>query len=117
MTVTNALASLAVRDLKASTTWYEALLGKGSHPMTEVVEWQLGGGGGLQLYEAPERAGQGSCTLIVSDIDALANKLRESGHAREVEPTRNDAVDTIMIDDPDGNSIAFAMPKDDQLVR
>jgi catechol 2,3-dioxygenase-like lactoylglutathione lyase family enzyme len=117
MTVTNALASLAVRDLEASTRWYETLLGQGSHPMTEVVEWQLDGGGGLQVYEAPDRAGQGSCTLIVSDIDEIAERLHTSRLAVDAEPSRNDRVDTIMIKDPDGNSIAFAMPKDEQLLR
>jgi glyoxalase/bleomycin resistance protein/dioxygenase superfamily protein len=117
MTVTNALASLAVRDLEASTQWYEVLLGKGSHPMTEVVEWKLERGGGLQVYEAPDRAGRGSCTLIVSDIDELAERLHQSGLAADAEPTRNDRVDTIMIKDPDGNSLAFSMPKDEQLVR
>ena len=115
MTVTNALASLAVRDLEVSTRWYEVLLGEGSHPMAEVAEWQLEQGGGLQVYEAPERAGQGSCTLIVSDIDEIAQMLQASGLAADVEPARNDRVDTIMIKDPDGNSIAFAMPKDQML--
>jgi predicted enzyme related to lactoylglutathione lyase len=115
MTVTNALASVAVRDLEVSTKWYETLLGTGSHPMAEVVEWQLEQGGGLQVYEAPERAGQGSCTLIVSDIDEIARQLHESGLAADVEPARNDRVDTVMIKDPDGNSIAFAMPKDQTL--
>jgi glyoxalase/bleomycin resistance protein/dioxygenase superfamily protein len=115
MTVINALASLAVRDLEVSTKWYETLLGPGSHPMAEVVEWQLEQGGGLQVYAAPERAGQGSCTLIVSNIDEVAQRLKESGLADDVEPARNDRVDTIMIKDPDGNSIAFAMPKDQML--
>jgi hypothetical protein len=32
--------------------------------------------------------------------------------APDAESTRNDAVDSIMINDPDGNSLAFAMPKD-----
>jgi predicted lactoylglutathione lyase len=117
MTVTNALASLAVRDLEASTTWYERLLGKGNQPMAEVVEWQLEDGGGLQVYEAPERAGRGSCTLIVNDIDEIAQKLRSSGLAADAQPARNDRVDTIMINDPDGNSIAFAMPKDQTLAQ
>jgi predicted enzyme related to lactoylglutathione lyase len=115
MTVTNALASLAVRDLEASTKWYEPLLGKGSQPMAEVVEWQLEHGGGLQIYKAPERAGQGSCTLIVNDIDEIAERLRSSGLAIDAEPARNDRVDTIMINDLDGNSIAFAMPNDQTL--
>jgi catechol 2,3-dioxygenase-like lactoylglutathione lyase family enzyme len=117
MPITNALASLAVRDLETSKTWYETLLGEGSQPMAEVVEWQLPRGGGVQIYAAPERAGHGSCTLIVSDIDEVATQLRESGQATDVEPSRDDRVDTIMITDPDGNSIAFAMPKDEQLVR
>jgi len=111
MTVTNALASLAVRDLEVSTRWFEMLLGEGSHPMPKVVEWQLEQGGGLQVYTAPERAGQGSCTLIVSDIDEIAERLQATGLAGDVESARNDRVDTVMVKDPDGNSIAFARPK------
>jgi hypothetical protein len=117
MTITNALASLAVRDLAASSRWYEKLLGPASQPMAEVKEWQLERGGGLQIYELPERAGQGSCTLIVSDIDEIAQQLRSTGLAADPETARNDRVDTIMVKDPDGNSIAFAMPKDAMLVR
>ena len=117
MTITNALASLAVRDLTKSAEWYEKLLGPGSRPMPEVVEWQLDGGGGLQVYSAPDRAGRGSCTLVVSDIDELAQLLLSTGLAPDAEPVRNDRVDTVMIKDPDGNSIAFAAPKVDTLVQ
>jgi hypothetical protein len=116
MTITNALASLAVRDLTSASQWYEKLLGRGSRPMSEVVEWQLARGGGLQIYAAPERAGRGSCTLVVDDIDEIAQRLRSRGLAPDAVPARNDRVDTIMVADPDGNSIAFAMPKDDSLV-
>ncbi|HKY16651.1 MAG TPA: hypothetical protein VJM33_17125 [Microthrixaceae bacterium] len=35
----------------------------------------------------------------------------------EAEPSRNDRVDTIMIKDPEGNSIAFAEPTDPTLAR
>jgi predicted enzyme related to lactoylglutathione lyase len=115
MTITNALASLAVRDLEDASPFYEQILGPGSHPMEEVVEWTLERGGGLQVYRGPERAGRGSCTLIVDDIDEIARRLNDSGIAANVEPVRNDRVDTIMIKDPDGNSIAFAMPKDETL--
>jgi catechol-2,3-dioxygenase len=115
MGITNALASLAVRDLAASSQWYEKLLGRGSQPMSEVMEWQLERGGGLQIYQLPERAGQGSCTLIVANIDEIAHQLRSDELADDPEPVRNDRVDTIMIKDPDGNSIAFAMPKDSTL--
>jgi len=117
MPITNAFAALAVRDLDASSSWYEKILGPGSQPMSEVVEWQLAGGGGLQLYSGPGRAGQGSCTLIVTDIDEIAEQLDAAGVAPHIKPTRNKAVDTVMIKDPDGNSIAFAMPKDSSLAR
>jgi hypothetical protein len=84
--------------------------------MAEVSEWQFGGGGGLQVYALPERAGQGSCTIVVDDIDEMARMLRTSGIAPDAEPVRGERADTVMIKDPDGNSIAFAVPKDDQLV-
>jgi len=117
MTISNALASLAVRDVATSTRWYETFLGPASHPMSELSEWHLDGGGGLQVYAAPERAGHGSCTLIVSDIDEIASHLRATAVAPDAEPTRHDLVDTVMIRDPDGNSIAFAMPKDAALTQ
>ena len=111
MTINNALASLAVTDLDRSSEWYERLLGPGQRPMEGLVEWQFDDGGGLQVYRGPDRAGQGSCTLVVADIDEIADQLRTSRLAEDVAPNRNDRVDTIMIKDPDGNSIAFAAPK------
>lgn len=112
MTIVNALASVAVRDLESSTGWYERLLGPGSQPMAEVVEWQLEGGGGLQVYSAPERAGHTSCTLVVTDIDEMVQLLHASGLAPDAQAMLGEKVDTVMVTDPDGNSIAFARPKD-----
>jgi len=117
MTIANALASLAVRDLESSAQWYEKLLGSGSQPMPEVMEWQLERGGGLQVYRAPDRAGLGSCTLIVTNIDEIVELLHSTGIAPDAEVARDDRVDTVMIKDPDGNSIAFALPKDPTLAR
>jgi predicted enzyme related to lactoylglutathione lyase len=117
MTITNALASLAVGDISTVSAWYERLFGPGTRPMPEVIEWQFDGGGGLQVYSGPERAGRGSCTIVVSDIDETARMLESCGAASNVEPARNDRVETIMIKDPDGNSIAFAMPKDETLAQ
>ena len=117
MAVMNALASLAVRDLEVAARWYELLLGPGHQPMAEVLEWQFEGGGGLQVYELPERAGHCSCTLVVNDIDEVADHLQSKLLSDQVEPSRNDRVDTIMIKDPDGNSIAFAAPKDPTLAQ
>lgn len=116
MIATNALASLPVRNLDTAKDWYDRLLGPGSQPMDEVVEWQLERGGGLQLYVSPERAGFGSCTLVVNDIDDVARQLQAIGVAPP-EPTRTDRVDVIMVQDPDGNSLAFAVPKDPSLIQ
>ena len=71
MSIDNAIASMAVKDLKTAITWYEQLLGKppDSLPMPEVAEWKFPRGGWLQVYQLPERAGHGSCTLAVSSID------------------------------------------------
>ncbi|MFN8026555.1 MAG: VOC family protein [Acidimicrobiia bacterium] len=117
MTITNAFASLAVHDLEVARPWYEQLLGPASQPMPEVLEWTLGRGGGLQVYRLPERAGQGSCTMIVDDIDDIAGQLRKTGLAPDAEPVRSEQTDTVMVKDPDGNSIAPAVPKDPTLAR
>src|SRR5687767_7291829 len=65
VTIKNALASIAVKDLAAAVRWYEQVLGKppDSRPMPEVAEWKFERGGWLQVYMLPERAGAGSVTL------------------------------------------------------
>lgn len=115
MTVRNALASVAVRDLARATAWYEELLGQAaSHPMAEVAEWQFEGGGGLQVYHLPGRAGSCSATLAVDDMDAELAKLRKLNVHVEQFP-ENKRVRLVMIKDPDGNSIAMAQALDPKL--
>ena len=68
MTIRNAIASLAVRDIARALGWYERLLARpaDSRPMPELGEWKFEGGGWLQLYQGAERAGSGSVTLAVT---------------------------------------------------
>jgi hypothetical protein len=68
MSIDNAIASVAVKDLAAAVAWYEALLGRAadSTPMPEVAEWKFPRGGWFQVYQLPERAGNGSVTLAVT---------------------------------------------------
>jgi predicted enzyme related to lactoylglutathione lyase len=116
MAIENALASVPVRDVDAAAAWYGQLLDQpAERPMDEVAEWKFGGGGGLQAYEAPHRAGGGSVTLAVSDLDHHAAVLREAGIDAQV--VGNDLVKTVMVKDPDGNSIAFAEATDPSLLR
>ena len=109
MTIDNALASVAVKDLKAVTVWYEKLFGRpaDSSPMPEVLEWKFERGGWLQVYQLPERAGGGSCTLAVSSIDRVIAHLQSLGIDTS-QRTSGAKVKTVMILDPDGNHLAFA---------
>ena len=109
MSIKNALASVAVNNLSSAVQWYERVLGKppDSRPMPEVAEWKFERGGWLQVYQLPERAGAGSVTLAVSNIDDHVNQLTKLGIDTS-ERSSGAKVKTLMITDPDGNHIAFA---------
>jgi hypothetical protein len=84
--------------------------------MPEVAEWHFERGGGLQLYQLPERAGAGSFTLVVNSIEEQIAHLRKL-HIDTSNRIANDKVKTCMITDPDGNHIAFAEAIDPGLAR
>ena len=109
MSIENAIASVAVKNLKSAAAWYERLLGRpaDSTPMPEVAEWKFPRGGWLQVYQLPERAGHCSFTLAVSDIEEIIVNVENLG----IDPKQRDSgrqAKTLMIVDPDGNHIAFA---------
>jgi predicted enzyme related to lactoylglutathione lyase len=114
----NVLASVAVRDLKAAMTWYGTILGRSadSMPMPEVAEWKFERGGWLQVYQLPERAGSGSFTLAVSDIEGEVRRVRALG-IDTAQQSSGENVKTLMIRDPDGNHIAFAEAQDHSMAR
>ena len=117
MTIDNALASVAVKDLDRAVAWYAKLLGStGKRPMPEVAEWTFPRGGGLQVYKGPDRAGHCSFTLAVSDIEEQVRKL-EAMKVDASQRSSSDRVKTVMVNDPDGNSIAFAQALDPSLAR
>jgi predicted enzyme related to lactoylglutathione lyase len=109
MSFENVLASMAVSDLHEALKWYESVLGRGpdSTPMPELAEWKFTGGGALQVYELPERAGHGSCTLVISHIREHIAKLDALGIDTR-QQTHDEKIDTVMIVDPDGNHLALA---------
>jgi predicted enzyme related to lactoylglutathione lyase len=118
MKIDNAIASVAVRNLNAASAWYEKLFGRpaDSTPMPEVAEWKFERGGWLQVYELPERAGAGSCTLAVSDIAAIIANLQSLGIDTS-QSSSGAKVKTVMITDPDGNHLAFAETIDPRMAR
>ncbi len=118
MSLDNAIASLAVKNLATAVTWYEALLGRtaDSTPTPEVAEWKFPHGGWLQVYQLPERAGSGSCTLAVSGIEEVVAHVEKLGIDAS-ERSSDAQVKTLMIVDPDGNHIAFAEALDKTTAR
>ena len=117
MSIMNALASVAVRDLSSATKWYEKLLGRtASRPMPEVAEWSFQRGGWLQVYQLPERAGAGSFTLAVSSMEEQIARL-EKLNIDTSQRTSGEKVKTLMITDPDGNHIAYAEAMDPNLAQ
>jgi catechol 2,3-dioxygenase-like lactoylglutathione lyase family enzyme len=113
MSINNALASVAVKDLQTTVSWYEKLLGRpaSSRLVPDVAEWKFLGGGWLQVYQNQERAGTGSVTLAVSNIEQQIAALDKLGIEAGV-PMKSPKVNVVMIKDPDGNSIAFAQALD-----
>lgn len=118
MTITNALASVAVKDLKESIHWYQRLFGRpaDARPMPELAEWKFERGGWLQVYQLKERAGAGSVTLAVSSLEDQMTSLREAGIDPGT-PMMSAKVKVVMIKDPDGNSIALAEAIDPGMAR
>jgi predicted enzyme related to lactoylglutathione lyase len=118
MSIENALASVAVNDLGAAVGWYQKLFGRDadSRPMAEVAEWKFPRGGWLQVYQNPERAGRGSVTLAVSNLDEQVAVLERNG-IEAGKPMASEKMKVLMIKDPDGNSIAFAEAIDRGMAR
>jgi catechol 2,3-dioxygenase-like lactoylglutathione lyase family enzyme len=117
MTINNVLASVAVRDLETACAWYTKLIGSPpTRPMPEVAEWHFPQGGGLQVYQLAERAGHGSLTFTVTNLEPHAQKLAQMG-VDTGKRASNSRVKTLMVVDPDGNHIAFAEAHDPTLLR
>jgi hypothetical protein len=109
MSIRNAIASIAVKNLNSASPWYERLMGRGPDRVSapDAVEWICEQGGRLQLHQQPSRAGLGSVVLAVGNLDAEVLQLSKWGIGCG-EVTRSSAARTLIIEDPDGNIIALA---------
>ena len=112
MSMQNVLAALAVKDIEAASAWFTKLLGRGptEMPMPRVLEWEFPGGGWLQVYEKPNVAGFGSVTIIEDDLENRVASL-QTAHIRIDREKTSDTVSVAIVQDPDGNRIVFAMPR------
>lgn len=84
--------------------------------MPELAEWRFARGGWLQVYQLPERAGSGSFTLAVGDIEETVAHVQRLGIDTSQRSSGAKA-NTLMIVDPDGNHIAFAEAIDRTMAR
>jgi predicted enzyme related to lactoylglutathione lyase len=111
MTITNALAGIAVDNLAAVLPWYEQIFGRpaDARPMADVAEWKFSTGGWVQVATDADRAGASSVTLIVDDLAAHLADL-ESKDIHPVSKRIGDYVKTAIYRDPDGNRLILTQP-------
>lgn len=111
MPVTAIFANLSCSDLEASARWYGQIFNRepDERPMPGLCEWHFGGSAGFQLFKDPEKAGKGTLTLIVDDVDVDRARLVALGlSVGEVEAA--DYTSIARMSDPDGNLVVLAQP-------
>lgn len=111
MTITNALAGIAVDDLTVTLPWYEQVFGRApdARPMVDIAEWKFPTGGWVHIATDADRAGASSITLIVDDLAAHVARL-EALTIVPVSKRIGDYVKTAIFRDPDGNQLIFTQP-------
>lgn len=112
MTITNALAGIAVEDLADAIDFYERLFGRSpdARPKSDVAEWKLPGGGWVQVLADADRAGAAMLTLVVDDIAEELGRLGLHG-LTPVAKSVGDFFKTAKFRDPDGNVILLSQPQ------
>ncbi|MCY1552882.1 hypothetical protein D9M68_893110 [compost metagenome] len=112
LTITNALAGIAVEDINEAMEFYERLFGRpaDARPMGDVAEWKLPGGGWVQVVGDADRAGASMLTLVVDDIAEDLGRLALHG-VMPVAKSVGDFFKTAKFRDPDGNQIVLSQPQ------
>lgn len=112
MTITNALAGIAVDNIDLALDFYERLFGRmaDARPMKDVAEWKLPGGGWVHVATDADRAGASNLTLIVDDLALELGRLDLLG-LKPVSKAMGDFFKTAKFRDPDGNQIVLSQPQ------
>ncbi|HEV7291441.1 VOC family protein [Devosia sp. RR2S18] len=112
MTITNALAAIAVEDVADALDFYEVLFGRApdARPMNDVAEWKTAAGGWVQVVTDADRAGASMVTLIVGDLAEELGRLSLHG-LTPVAKSVGDFFKTAKFRDGDGNQIILSQPQ------
>ncbi|MEQ1955202.1 VOC family protein [Mesorhizobium sp. CN2-181] len=112
MSINAIFANLSCYNLETSSEWYRTLFDREPdvRPMKGLCEWHLGETAGFQLFENPDKAGRGTLTLIVSDLQQERKRLAHAGiDVGDIEEA--DYTVITRLSDPDGNLIVLARHK------
>ena len=112
MTITNALAGIAVEDIAEALDFYERLFGReaDARPMNDQAEWKLPGGAWVQVHTDADRAGASVLTLVVDDLGEELGRLALLG-LKPVSKAMGGFFKTAKFRDTDGNQIVFSQPQ------
>ncbi len=112
MTITNALAGMAVDDITDAVDFYQTLFGRppDARPMNDLAEWKLPGGGWVQVHTDSDRAGASVLTLVVDDLVGELGRLGLYG-LQPVAKSVGDFFKTAKFRDGDGNQIVLSQPQ------
>jgi hypothetical protein len=106
---TELFATSCVRDYEVAYPWWERLLGGPptfkAHD-TEAV-WEVAPHRWVVVEERPDRAGHGSVTLFVPDLDDRVAAIASRGIEPSEEETYGDGVRKVIYRDPDGNEVGL----------
>ncbi|KFB11423.1 VOC family protein [Nitratireductor basaltis] len=113
MALLKLFAQLNCSDIRSSADWYQKLFGRRSDvdPMDGLKEWHHGADAGFQLVSNSEHAGHGSMTLIVRDLAGEHERLVKAGLSVG-EIVEGDFASFAQLEDPDGNMVVLAEPKE-----
>lgn len=109
MSIDHVLSVVPVTDIRGAREWYERLIGRApdNQPMDTLVEWRLTESGWLQVFNDPDRAGNGLVNFAVTDLDRHLAELSTRGLTPGEVQLANKNVRLSTVIDPDGNRITF----------
>ena len=105
---TGVVAVVPTTDHAAAVAWYGTWIGRGPdvEPDAGVAEWNLAGGGWIQVAHDPEHAGHGTVVVTVADVDARRRACAAAG-LQPGEVQDFGVVRLVELADPDGNAVVF----------